>query len=112
MLHRVSAVLNGVVLRNLAFLIFLVTGCSADEHEELIGTQAPRLVSGAVGNGVTDDTAAIQSALDAAAALAGGGRVTLQAGTFRITSTLLIGSNTTFEGQGPSTIIRRDPSHP
>lgn len=60
-----------------------------------------------------DQTALIQSALDAAAA-AGGGRVTLSAGTFDIIGTgtasdgaLRIGSDTDFEGAGQgSTILR------
>lgn len=54
---------------------------------------------GATGDGVTDDTAAIQAALDAAAA-AGGAVVHLDAGTYVISGSgkassgcLLIGSN-------------------
>ena len=46
---------------------------------------------GAKGDGTTDDTAAIQAAIDAAGAL-GGGVVTIPPGTYSITSTLLIGN--------------------
>jgi len=53
---------------------------------------------GAVGDGVTDDTAAIQSALDAAAA-AGGGVVLLPAGTYSVTS-LTVLDKTTLRGVG------------
>ena len=51
------------------------------------------LAYGATGNGSTDDTAAIQAALDAALA-AGGGTVVIPSGTYKTTG-LTIGSNTT-----------------
>ena len=69
---------------------------------------------GAVGDGVTDDRASIQSALDACRT-AGGGTVFLPTGTYLISSTqthpitgggqavgLIIGSNTRLVGNGPS----------
>ncbi|WP_308116533.1 glycosyl hydrolase family 28-related protein [Leifsonia poae] len=60
---------------------------------------------GAAGNGTTDDTRAIQSAITAAQT-AGGGAVYLPSGTYKTTSTLLIsGSNMTMKGEGASTII-------
>lgn len=52
---------------------------------------------GALGNGVKDDTAAIQSALDDAGK-AGGGLVYVPRGTYVITSPLRIWSGTTFQG--------------
>lgn len=55
---------------------------------------------GAVGDGVTDDTTAIQAALDAAAAAAAGGMVYLPAGTYAITTTLSLASNLAFVGAG------------
>lgn len=73
---------------------------------------------GAKGNGVTDDTAAIQSALDAAEA-AGGGTVVLSAGTYIVSSSgtasdgaLRVGSNVTLAGagMGDTTIKLRDGS--
>lgn len=63
---------------------------------------------GAKGDGVTDDTAAIQAALDAAKA-AGGGTVYVRPGTYMVAATatrISIGSNTTLMGAGNSSIIR------
>lgn len=62
---------------------------------------------GAVGDGSTDDTAAIVAAL-AAANAASGGEVYCPRGTYKITATLAIPANTKLCGQGPQrTIIRR-----
>ena len=59
---------------------------------------------GAVGDGVTDDTAAIQAALNAALA-AGGGAVTLVRGlTYKVTSKISIPSNCGLVGDGTATI--------
>lgn len=56
---------------------------------------------GAVGDGVTDDTAAVQSAIDAAEA-AGGGTVYFPIGTYLITATLTIQtSKVRLVGDGP-----------
>jgi hypothetical protein len=52
---------------------------------------------GAVGDGVADDTEALQSAIDAAVA-ALGGRVLIPAGNYRTTSTLYIRERVTIEG--------------
>lgn len=61
----------------------------------------------AVGDGVTDDTAAIQAALTACR-VAGGGTVFVPAGTYLVTADLIIGSNTTFQGASRSvSIIKR-----
>jgi hypothetical protein len=54
---------------------------------------------GAVGDGITDDRAAIQAALDAAKA-AGGGVVSLPPGTYLIKRSLFIGSKVTLRGSG------------
>jgi hypothetical protein len=55
---------------------------------------------GAVGNGSTDDTTAIQAAITAAMT-AGGGLVYIPAGTFLVTNTLTVGaSDIRVEGQG------------
>jgi hypothetical protein len=62
---------------------------------------------GATGNGETDDTEAIQAALDAASE-AGGGVIRLPPGRYRITYTLLYGSATVIEGHGAT--IAFDPS--
>jgi hypothetical protein len=58
---------------------------------------------GAKGDGVTDDTAAIQAALTAAAA-SGGGTVFVPAGTYVI-SNLLIDSYVTLAGEGGATVL-------
>ncbi|WP_024675214.1 M10 family metallopeptidase C-terminal domain-containing protein [Pseudomonas syringae] len=68
---------------------------------------------GALGDGVTDDTAAIQAAIDAAAA-AGGGEVVLGAGTYVVSGgeepsdgCLMLKSNVTLSGAGMGeTIIK------
>lgn len=60
---------------------------------------------GAVGNGTADDTTAIQSAIDAAVA-AGGGQVLLDAGTYKVTSSLILGSNVSIIGCGPQSVIK------
>lgn len=58
---------------------------------------------GAVGDGVTDDTSAIQDAIDAATL--GGGEVFLPAGTYAVNTTLTYGDDTTIRGQGHTTSI-------
>jgi len=62
---------------------------------------------GAKGDGVTDDTTEIQSALDAANT-AGGGLVFLPTGTYLITAALTIYSNITLSGgaQNATTIVQ------
>ena len=49
---------------------------------------------GAVGDGVTDDTAAIQAAVNVAA------KIIVPAGTYKVTNTLALKDNTTFQGNG------------
>lgn len=58
---------------------------------------------GAVGDGVTDDTAAIQDAIDAATL--GGGEVFLPAGTYAVNTTLTYSDDTMIRGQGHTTSI-------
>ena len=67
--------------------------------------RAPRLVpvDGAVGDGVVDDTATIQAALDAAAVR--GGTVHLPAGRYRLTSALRPPSFVTLAGDGGGTVL-------
>lgn len=55
---------------------------------------------GATGNGSTDDTTAIQAALTAA------GGIYFPKGTYKITATLVVSSNTFVFGDGDSTIIQ------
>src|SRR2546426_5017891 len=56
-------------------------------------------VFGAMGNGTADDTAAIQKAIDAARD-AGGGLVFIPAGTYRVTSTVVLRSPVSGIGGG------------
>ena len=64
---------------------------------------------GAVGDGLTDDTVALQAALTACR-VAGGGTVYLPPGTYLVAPTatvwLGVGSNTTVCGDGPATIVK------
>jgi hypothetical protein len=55
---------------------------------------------GVVGDSVTDDTAALQGAIDAAAANTSGGTVILPKGTFLTKSPLVIPGGVTVKGQG------------
>jgi hypothetical protein len=59
---------------------------------------------GAVGDGVTDDTAAIQAALDAAAAA--GGEVVVPRGVYLISDTLSILSYVLLRGEGEGSVLR------
>lgn len=65
-------------------------------------------VAGADRAGTRDDSAAIQGAIDAAARQ-GGGVVTLPAGTFLVSSHLVLRSNVTLRGAGPATVIKAGP---
>lgn len=56
---------------------------------------------GAVGDGVVNDTPAIQAALDAASAV-GGGTVFFPKGTYRTTVALNVPANVSLEGAGPA----------
>jgi Pectate lyase superfamily protein len=62
---------------------------------------------GAVGNGVADDTTAIQAAVDAAAAVvvSSNRTVLIPAGRYKTTAQITLGSNIRLTGDGPSTII-------
>ena len=65
---------------------------------------------GAVGDGVTDDTSAIQAALDYINSL-GGGLLLLPEGTYRkadTSPTLNVYSNTTIKGEGDASVIFHD----
>lgn len=62
---------------------------------------------GAIPNGTTDATSAIQAALDAAFD-AGGAAVFVPSGEYLITDPLIVRSNTDFYGAGASSIIKRN----
>ena len=81
--------MTGKIITGLALLIACVTAPAADLKSYNVRTY------GAKGDGVTKDTAAIQSALDACATN-GGGRVVLPEGVY-LTGGLVVGANTTFQ---------------
>jgi parallel beta-helix repeat protein len=58
---------------------------------------------GAVGDGLVDDTLALERALSEAAY--GNGSVFMPAGAYRVTRTLLVESGVTLEGEGASSVI-------
>jgi len=60
---------------------------------------------GAKGDGVTDDSTAIQAAISAANT-AGGGKVFFPAGTYLISTQLNLFSNVSFEGVGNASVIK------
>lgn len=60
--------------------------------------------AGAIGDGIADDTAAIQEAMNVVEA-AGGGTVFLSAGAYRITAPLRLPPGTGLQGAGPATIL-------
>ena len=64
--------------------------------------------SGLAPSFTADNTSAIQSAINAAAS-AGGGIVTLTAGTFLVDGHLLLKSNVELAGSGPQTILKAGP---
>src|SRR5579871_6428876 len=57
---------------------------------------------GAIGNGTTDDSLAVQSAINACAS---GDTVVLPPGTYRITSTLTLNSNCSYQGQNNPVLL-------
>lgn len=67
---------------------------------EKLGDSVSARDFGAVGDGIVDDTLAIQAALGAARA------VHLPAGTYRVTNTVTVGYGQTLSGDGQSSILR------
>lgn len=70
----------------------------SEEIKNVTGSVRPQMF-GAVGDGIADDTDAIQAALDV------GGDVYIPAGRYKITKTLFINSNTSVVGDGEGTVI-------
>lgn len=103
---------NSIVLCLVFFVVFALF-TSMQIHVE---ADAPLNVMnyGAVGNGTTDDRAAIQSAIDAAASGAGGGVVYFPAGTYRVEEILFLKSNITLSLEDGATILNgiNQASHP
>lgn len=88
------------------------TGSGAKGDKGDTGAQGPAgsptelVVSSAFGDGVTDATSAIQSALDIAATTAGKSTVYVPEGTYLVSATLTIGSNTKLRLSDKATIKR------
>jgi hypothetical protein len=81
-----------VLQSTLAILLLLPTGLFAEARTRWLVTE-----TGAVADGTTDNTAALQQALDAAAQ-AGGGIVEVPAGRYRLNGTLSIAQGVTLQG--------------
>jgi hypothetical protein len=110
---------------------YLFTGCEDEQNTDMLGTEAaaqapktgPDLRTevrnvkssefGAVGDGRTDDTAAVQAAIDSLpTGDVRGGTVLLPVGHYRITSPLRIyGRSTRMVGLGGSSAIESDPGY-
>ena len=58
---------------------------------------------GAIGDGTNDDTAAIQKALNQSK---GKGRINIPEGTFIVSETIIIPSNTHLSGEGKDSVIK------
>lgn len=71
------------------------------------GASANVLDFGAVGDGVTDDTAAIQAALDS-----GAKEVYFPSGTYIVSDTIYVYGNTTVSGNGTSTVLKTSATRP
>lgn len=92
-----------------AFVLLLVaTRCTSSRPERKPkenSSKASVLKFGAKGDGTTDDTAAIQAALDSVPV--GGGRIFVPAGTYRIAAPLVVRrSGLTLEGEGPRSVLK------
>ncbi len=76
------------------------------------GSSATTVVTptGLVAGGSTDNTTAIQNAINKAGKSSGGGIVSLPAGTFMINGHLVMKSNVKLTGVGPSTVIEAGPN--
>lgn len=107
----VKRIVKGVTLGTL--LVAVSTLCSRDSSGGKVHISA-NLINvrdyGARGNGLWDDTAAIQKALDAAAKL-GGASVYFPKGTYLVqgSKTLRVSSGTTLYGEGSASVIKASP---
>src|SRR5262249_53755714 len=79
-------------------------GIKAESMQAVTGLRNVTQDYGAAGDGIVDDTAAIQNALHAA----GGDIVFLPPRTHRITDSIVIRDNVTLKGTGIKSVIRMD----
>lgn len=98
------------IIMTIAFLLSVLSGnlfssSIKEVHAASSSDYDVKAAYGAVGNGTTDDTAAIQNAINAAQA-AGGGVVFFPKGTYKISSTLTVTkSNVQLEGTGNASVL-------
>jgi hypothetical protein len=98
--------LIGSLFGTTAITITSIAALKADFAQRAVKGYDP-MGYGAKGDGVADDTAALLAIIDASFAV-GGGTVYLQAGTYRITSTINLKQGVNLVGQGEKSIIYRD----
>ena len=105
-LLMIAGVASGATLGDLTRSDYVVSNAETnDVIAEAVGriTTFNVITYGAVGDGTTDDTTAIQAALTAAD-VAGGGLVYVPDGIFVISSPLMVYDDTTFECSAGATI--------
>ena len=89
-------------------LLVLASACTSSPSKgppPEASSEGSVLAFGAKGDGIADDTAAIQAALDSIPA--GGGRILVPAGTYRISAPLVVRRNgLTLRGEGPSSVLK------
>lgn len=89
----------------------IAAGADAAAARAEIGAQSDLRIFDAVANfgaaadGTTDDTSAIQNAIDAAVT-AGGGQVLLPRGQYKLTDTITLGDGVDLVGQGSLTVLK------
>ena len=101
------------MMRSLPFLIVIAIGCLAVQGQGITRDQLQDAVSvkdfGAKGDGVADDTAAVQNALKAVcgeiAGPSGALGIYLPAGTYNISSPLVTGCGMFIAGDGPAASV-------
>lgn len=104
----VAAAIGSLYLRDGTGQMWLKTGAGATAWQKLVQSFSWYVVKdyGATGDGVTDDTTAIQAAITACNA-AGGGVVFFPPGTYAVTQLALTGTaNVQIRGSGTSSIIK------
>jgi Pectate lyase superfamily protein/Right handed beta helix region len=77
---------------------------ASDRGFRLVTQAVDARQAGAIGDGIADDTAAIQEAMNVVEA-AGGGTVVLSAGAYKVTAPLKLPPRTGLQGAGPATIL-------
>ena len=93
----------------------VTTDASDSEAEVQIGLHSPSgfydvTDYGAVGDGIADDTSAINAAVLAIGSAGVGGTLYFPPGIFLVTSSISLISNIIVQGDGPASVIKRDSS--